>query len=847
MRGHAIGPFRLDPSARVLTRDGATVALGPRAIAVLAILVQSAPEFVSKERLIRGAWPDVIVEDNNLPVKIAAIRRELARVPGGERWIETLSRRGYRFVGPVVATPDGPVRDARSLSPTKLFEPLTSFVGRTRELAEVRELLARSRLVTLTGAGGVGKTRLALRIAAELNEAFSDGVSVVEMSALLDPQRLPRLVADALGLEEQPGAAPTKTVTAHLAHRNLLLLLDNAEHLLPGCAQFAEEVLRHCPRVVLLLTSRERLGLMGESTYRVPSLATPESARDGTALALKDCESIQLFGDRAQLLMPQFSVTDANASALASICRRMDGIPLAIELAAARVRSMTVQELDQRLDDGFRVLVGGARTAPRRQQTLRAAIDWSYDLLTPSEQALLARLAVFSGGWTLEAAEAVCSGPGCDAWEVLELLTSLIDKSLVFAIERNGATRYGLLEIVRQYAWKRLAQQSDAAHWQQRHLAHFVSVAQAIGQLPPRGQQAWLDRLDVEHDNVRAALRWAAGRGADPSGALRLAAAAFGFWSVRGHYREGREWLAVVLAATSGETASGDRAKALHGAASLAERQGDFAAARALEEESLSIWRALGDRNGIANSLNQLGVVTGDQSDFAAARRYYEECLAIRKALDDPRGVARVLNGLANLACMQADYGSARHLHEEGLALNRQLADRRSIAISLVNLGDLADAQGDRAGARALYEECLPLFRELGDRAGAASVLANLGVVTIAEGDVSTAQKLFDESLAIFVELDARREMAFALEGLAEVALACDRSVKAVRLWSAVERLRREIGNPRAPNERPRHEKLLAAARAQIGGGVAFDAAWQEGQAMSRQAAIDLARSDADS
>ncbi len=698
-------------------------------------------------------------------------------------------------------------RSARSASlPAQhnLPQPTTRFIGRDKEIAEVKDLLEKSRLLTMTGAGGCGKTRLAYRAVEDLLDQYPDGIWVAELAALSDSGLVPQAVANALRLREQPGMALNETLVEHLKDRSLLLVLDNCEHLLAACAGLADLILRECPRVRILCTSRERLGVPGEQTYRVPSLSLPEQGRAATSEGLSEYEAVRLFVDRAQLQSTSFAITDRNAHALASVCRGLDGIPLAIELAAARVRSMSVEELNQHLDDRFRLLTDGSRTALPRQQTLRALIDWSYDLLNEAEKALLCRLSVFAGGWTVDAAEKVCSGGGVADREVLDVLTSLVDKSLVVTEEKDGATRYSMLETIRQYALDRLQESDDGDAWQDRHLAHFLDLAEeAESGLVGADQKEWHNLLETEHDNLRAALRHSLTMTGDSGCGLRLAGALWRFWEGRGHLTEGRAWLFGLLATAPTDSGGSERAKALNAAGLLAFRQGDYPSARALYEESLAIYRELGDRRGIAHSLNNLG----------------------------------------NVACEQGDYPSARALFEESLAIYRELGDRRGIAISLGNLGNVAYDQGDYPSARALYEESLAIHREMGDRWGIAASLNNLGNVACDQGDYPSARALHEESLAIRRELGDQRGIAQSLEGLAPVAAALAEPHRAARIWGAAERLREEIGAPLPPNERPRYERQVATARAALGSET-FAAAWAEGRAMSMEQAIDYALAD---
>jgi non-specific serine/threonine protein kinase len=624
---------------------------------------------------------------------------------------------------------------------------------------------------------------------------------MVKLAALTDPDLVPQAVATDLGLKEELNRSLTQTLTAHLKSRHVLLLLDNAEHLLVACAQLADAVLPQCARITILTTSREALGLAGELTYRVPSLSMPDPKRDATPEGLLKYESAQLFIERALFRMPHFAVTRENAPALASVCYRLDGIPLAIELAAARMRAMSLEELNQGLAHRFRLLTGGSRTALPRQQTLRSAIEWSYDLLNDAEKALLCRVSVFSGGWTLEAAEEVCAGEGIDEDRVLDLLTSLVDKSLIVTEERNGGTRYRLLETVRQYAQDRLRESGEETRWQEQHLTHFLAlVEEAEPQLAGADQLAWLDRLETEHDNLRSALAWSSATGGNVTGGIHLAGALWRFWNVRGYFAEGRGWLGGLLGAASGGQVAA-RAKALHAAGVMARQQGDYPVARTLHEESLTLSRELDDHRGVVSSMISLGNVAYDQGDYPAARALYEETLAMARGLVDRWGVAALLNNLGNVVRDQGDSVSARALYEECLAIARERADRGGIAAALTKLGDVACDQGDYPAARALQEEALAIRQELGDRSG----------------------------------------IAESMEGLAYVRFSLAGPGRAAHLWGAVERLREEIGAPLPPRSRPRHDRQVAAARLALGDDAAFGLAWQEGRAMTLEQAIEYA------
>src|SRR6266478_2628542 len=489
---YRFGPFELQPDKRRLLKDGATISLRPRAFDLLAALVERAGHMVTKDDLLAQVWPKMVVEEAALHVQVSALRKVL-----GSDAITTVSGRGYQFTLPVT-TGDGEANRA-SMSKHNLPYQLTSFVGREQEIAQLEELVTAHRLVTLTGAGGAGKTRLAIEVASRLIDAFPDGVWLVELAALSDPRLVPQAVAQALAVKEQPARPVLETLSDYLVSKKLLLVLDNVEHLLDACVRLVDEILRHCRDVAVLATSRERLAMAGELTYRVPSLTVP-GPRDNVAPdALLAYDGVRLLVDRTRLQRPGFSVTSENAASLASICYRLDGIPLAIELAAPRLRSMSVEELSNRLDQRFALLTDGPRGALPRHRTQRSMIDWSHDLLSEVEQAMFRRLSVFAGGWTLDAAEHACSENGIERGQVLELLTSLTDRSLILPEEIDGVTRYRMLETIRQYALDRLREAGEEAQWRHRQFAWVLTFAEeSFPALIGPQQGLWIDRMAAE-------------------------------------------------------------------------------------------------------------------------------------------------------------------------------------------------------------------------------------------------------------------------------------------------------------------------------------------------------------
>jgi predicted ATPase len=594
-----------------------------------------------------------------------------------------------------------------------LPQSLTRFIGREREIATASEQLAKSRLLTLTGIGGLGKTRLALEVAREAAPDYLDGVWLVELAALAEPGLVPQQVAASLGLREEPGRALIETLTDYLQPRQLLLVLDNAEHLIQACADLVQRLLSACPDLRILATSREALRVPGEQVSRLPTLGAPVPPPPPVE-QLTQYEAVRLFIDRAVLSQPAFAVTNQNAPAVAAICHRLDGIPLALELAASRVKLLSPEQIMARLEDRFRLLTGGSRTVLPRQQTLRAALDWSYDLLTEGERALLQRVSVFAGGFRLEAAEAVCADEAIEAVAVLDLLGQLSDKSLVQVEDAVDEARYRLLETIRQYGAEKLRGAGEEGALRARHRDWYLALAEeAEPELRGPRQGEWLVRLAEEHENLRAALVWTSEQEEGEAG-LRLGAALWWFWMVRGYMTEGRARLATLLGSAGAAARTAARARALNGAGALAQCQGEYEAARALYEESLAIRRELGDQHGIADSLNNLGILASDQGEYEAARALYEESLAIRRELGNQQGIAGSLNNLGNVAYSQGEYEAARALNEESLAICRELGDQRGIAYGLEGVAAAAGAQGQPERAALIFGAAEALREVLG-------------------------------------------------------------------------------------------------------------------------------------
>jgi predicted ATPase/class 3 adenylate cyclase len=774
----------------------------------------------------------ILVEDD-LPEGVSL--RDL-----GEHRLKDLAR-PQRLSQVIVAglSADFPPLKSLNIVPNNLPVHLTSFIGRERELAEVKRLLSETRLLTLTGWGGAGKTRLALQVAAEVLEGFQDGVWLVELAPLSDSDLVPQTVAAAMNVREQPGRPILATLREYIAQKHILLVLDNCEHLVAACARLADALLRTCPNLRILATSREPLGIAGETSWRVPPLSLPDLQRLPSPEGLSAYEAVRLFIERAVAVLPTFSVTNENAPWIAQVCHRLDGIPLAVELAAVRVKGLSVEQIAARLDDRFRLLTGGSRTALPHHQTLRAAIDWSHDLLSDPERIVLRRLAVFAGGCTVEAAEAVCGGDGIDTAEVLDLLLRLVDKSLVVAEEEEGKARYRMLETVQQYGRERLREAGEVEAVRRRHRDWYLELAErAEPRLLGEEQAAWLDRLEQEHANLRAALTWSVESGGTEA-ALRLVGALWRFWAVRGYFEEARGYLEAALKGSS-DASAGFRAKALNAAGYLALSRGDHGMARSLLEESLALQRQLGEPAGIAASLSNLGAAALQQGDHAGARSLFEENLAMRRRLGDKVGIAAALNDLGGAVIQQGDYTLARSLLEESLAIRRQLGDKAGTAVLLNNLGMVAIQQGDYATARSFLDESLLLCRAVGDKWLNAAGLDTLGDLARAQSDRAAAGSHYEESLAIYRRLGDKRGIAHCLWGLAAVACMDGKHQRAAQLFGAAEALREASGVSLSKSERAEDDRYVAAVRAGLGE-EAFTSARAEGRAMTVEHAIEHA------
>ena len=779
---------------RRLLVDGQPVVLGARAFDVLQALIEQPGRVVSKERLFERAWPGLIVEENNLQVQVSALRKLL-----GSKAIATVPGRGYSFTAALVDRRD---QTPRPMAPPAHNLPLrvNSFIGREQALVETEALIETTRLLTLVGAGGIGKTRLALQLAANVLDRFADGVWFVELGPLRDGRLIAQEVALALDVKESNRQTLQQALAAHVMERRLLLVLDNCEHLVDACAELVGHLLQAGPHLRILATSREPLHVAGESSYQVPALSLPDAQGESSDGGMLDCEAVRLFCERAAAVNREFQVTRENALEVAEICRRLDGVPLALELAAVRVRALPVETIRLRLADCFQLLTHGDRTSLPRHQTLRACIDWSYAQLTESERAVLQRLTVFAGSWTLEAAEAVGAAGDIEASDVLDLLTRLVDKSLVETV--RGGHRYRMLETVRQYADEQLARTGEADEARKRHLDFYLALAAEIEpKLYGPEQQVWLARLDAEQENIFAAMQTCGRIAGGGRAALTLVHRIERWMIVRGLLEMAHRVTTTALLRDDAQARDRLRGRALWIASECDYFLGRYAMARTGVEESLAIARESGDMVNLAEALRLLGYVLRADGDPAQARQHFREALRIARASGDKRGLPRALNGLAELHRGEHEFDAAIPYYEEALALDRALGDQRGIAVQLGNLALLYVTLGHADRARALLRESL----EIADEIGSSQLRQN------------------------------------ALEGCAGLANLLARWEVAARLLGAVEIYAHRSGFFREPADAQFVASLTAATRDALGAS-ALEAAQAAGRALDSESAIAEAR-----
>ncbi|MFL5627794.1 MAG: ATP-binding protein [Ktedonobacteraceae bacterium] len=799
----------------------------------------------------------------------------------GEHHLKDLQRPSHLFQLVIAGLPaDFPPLKTLDARPNNLPIQPAPLIGREKEVTTIERLLRRIdvRLVTLTGPGGIGKTRLALQAAAVLGGLFAHGVYFVDLAPINDPALVIPAIAQTLDLHEEGELLLPELLKEELRQKEMLLLLDNFEQVIGAAVQVAN-LLKACPQLKLVVTSRAALRIRAEREFVVPPLSLPNFKQLPTPSALLQNESVALFVQHTQAVKPDFQLTVANAPIMVEIIAHLDGLPLAIELAAARMKLLSPEALLARLSQRLQVLTGGARDVAARQQTLRNTIEWSYNLLDLQEQQLFRRLSIFVGGCTLEAVEATCAVPDAGAGSMLDILTSLLDKSLLQRKEQAAEPRFAMLETIREYGLEVLADSGEMEMVQKAYATYFLALAQrAARALSTPQEAAWMERLEQEHDNLRAVMQWSLEPVEDRRKiALHLGGVLRSFWSTRGYLSEGLDFLERALLRSDGVEAS-VRAKALYAAARLNEMRGDYdqaepfiaeslalyqelgdivniayalhlqadiawgrgnlALARSQAEASLALLRELGDKGSIAYLLLHLGSLAADQGAYVMARSLLEESLAINRGLEDKSGIAESLFNLARVCFLSdGDRELVRALLEESITLYRTFDDKESIAYCLCLSGLLALDQGNTASARSLAEQGVALFKEMRQRHGTAFATALLAKVIAAQGDSAVARTLYEESIMLARRGGNKLNIASNLEGMASVVASQGKYVWAVRLWGAAEALREDINAPLPPIERTAYEQAVAAARDHLGE-PAFAAAWGEGRTVTLDDAL---------
>ena len=734
-----------------------------------------------------------------------------------------------------------PVRDSQR-RPSNLPVQRNAFIGRESEAAALRQLLNRAevRLVTLTGPGGIGKTRLALQVAAEIGGEFPGGVCFVPLAPVAERGLIASTIAQAVGVHETGNQSPQEILDEYFRGLDhpMLLVLDNFEHL-ASAAPVVAQMLTTGPKLKIVVTSQAPLHVYGEHEFPVPPLALPDPKHIPPLEVFSHLAAVALFLERAQAVKRDFALTRENAPAVAAICARLDGLPLAIELAAARIKLLSPSAILARLESRLNLLTGGARDLPTRQQTLRSTVDWSYGLLNAAEQTLFRRLSVFSGGCTLEAVEAVCDTKGDLGLDILDGMASMVDKSLAQQVEQaETETRFRMLSTLREYALERLAESNDESATRRAHAAYYLVLAEE-GAEDAVAHPEWLDRFEIEHDNFRMALDYLIKTG-DAEWGLRLGAALFRFWETREYLTEGRDAIDRLLALEGAVARPKLRSRLLFAAAVLAGGQGDYASAQRLFEDSLESCLELNDNRGVAVALNALAVNARDRGDLAKAYLLFDRCAAIWRDLGDSADTARALSNLASVTKLQGDYAGAASLYDECLTMFRKAGDDAGVAWTLNYQGDVAREKADFANARSLCQQSLAAFRHLRDGWGIASALSDLAALSCDQGDNAEARRLYGESIKMFQELGHKRGIARVLECLAASAAAQSNAEQALHLAGAATALRQRLSAPLTLAEQPSLEKALEFARRTLGSAAGLTA-WMEGWAMPVEQAVQEA------
>jgi predicted ATPase/DNA-binding winged helix-turn-helix (wHTH) protein len=845
---YEFGEFTLDIARGCLLRAGAEIKLRPKVYETLKYLVEHPGQLIGKQELMQAVWPNAFVTDDSLVQCTLELRRALSDVR--QQLLKTVPRRGYLFAASVMqhpATSEPPaiidrsdLSDGPELSMEKLTRkrhdlpvPRTSLIGREQQVTDAIHLLLRQdiRLLSLTGPGGAGKTRLAIAIGGAIADRFTAGVQFVSLASITRPDLVATALADALEIQQVTGRTIPQLIGDQLRNSGpFLLLLDNFEQVIPAATMVAE-TLEACPSLKILVTSRSCLRIYGEQEF--PVMPLPQNS------------AIELFAQRAAAVWPGFAINAENVPTIQEICSRLDGLPLAIELAAARTKVLSPGAILDRLQSPLQLLTGGALDQPERQQTLRKAIDWSYSLLNDAEQRLFRRLAVFAGGCTLEATEAVCNTRHDLAIEPLEGLSSLVDKNLVQPMDRaQTESRFTMLETIREFALERLLESGDYSSARRAHAAYCVVLAEEGNpELNAAERTRWLTQCDAEIDNFRAALDWLF-QTLDLDWSLRLCVALFRFWDMREHLSEGRARIETVLR-LCGEERTRERARLSLFLGALSTALGDYWAAEHSLQSSLSLYEELGDESGIAASLNALAVAARDRGDYASAQANFERSLGCWRLLSDQLAIARCLHNLANVVKVRGDYPRARWALGEATDIFEELGDRSGAAWSINQQGDIARETGDMVTAREFYRRALSVFRETGDPWGSARSLTDLGYMDCEQGNHLAGHTAFREAMELFAGLGHRRGMARVLEGYACLALAEGLAARALTLAAAAAQLRLLISAPMPQAEQSKFDRWLAPAWKTVSEPEAKDA-WAKGAAMSPEKAMQYSLEELD-